>query len=145
MNVTFMKNSSPNIQVTKTVSTSKQLDCQLKGECSVLNPILIVQDSSILTCNYAHIPDLGNRYYFVTDIVTLNESTLEVHLAVDVLMTYASSIRASKAIVSRNQNMYNRYVPDPKFTVLSYERIQTKQFPNKFPDNGKFVLIVAGG
>lgn len=144
MVVNFMKNSSPSNYLTKQVSTSKQVQCDIKGNCSILSPILIVQDLGITTSNYCQIPDFGNRYYFVTDIITLNEATLEVRLSVDVLMSYKTDILASKAIISRNQNMYNRYVPDPKFTVLSYERIQTKQFPNKFPDNGKFVLIVAG-
>lgn len=145
MLVNFMKNSSPKNQITKLVSASKpNVDCDLKGECSILTPVLIVQDLGITTCNYAQIPDFGNRYYFVTDIITLNESTLEVHLSVDVLMTYKTDILASRAIIARNQNMYNRYIPDPKYTVLSYERIQTKQFPNSFPSNGNFVLVVAG-
>lgn len=144
MVVQFMKNSSPENYVTKTVSTSKSLDCNLKQDCSILYPKLIVYDLGITTCNYALIPDFGNRYYFVTDMKTLNEKTLEVHLAVDVLMTYKTAILASEAIIARNQNMYNRYITDNKFTTLSYERIQTKQFPNSFPKNGKFVLIVAG-
>lgn len=144
MVVKFMKNSSPANYLTKSVSTSKQVQCDLKGNCSILSPVLIVQDLGITTSNYCQIPDFGNRYYFIDDIITLNESILEVHLSVDVLMTYKTDILASKAIISRNQNTYNRYIPDPKFTVLSYERIQTKEFPNSFPTNGKFVLIVAG-
>lgn len=146
MVVNFYKNSSPANQITKTISASKpNVNCNLKGNCSILSPVLIVQDLGITTCNYAEIADFGGRYYFITDMVTLNESTLEVHLAVDVLMSFKDDILASRAIVARNQNMYNRYIPDPKFTVLSYERVQTKQFPNSFPTNGKFVLIVAGG
>lgn len=145
MVVNFYKNSSPNNQITKSISASKpNVNCNLKGECSILSPVLIVQDLGITTCNYAQIQDFGERYYFITDMITLNESTLEVHLAVDVLMSFKTDILASRAIVARNQNMYNRYIPDPKYTVLSYERIQTKQFPNSFPNDGKFVLIVAG-
>lgn len=145
MVVNFYKNNSPSNQVTKTISASKpNVNCNLKNDCSILSPILLVHDLGITTCNYAQIPDFGGRYYYITDIITLNEATLEVHLAVDVLMSFKTDILASRAIIARNQNMYNRYVPDPKFTVLSYERIQTKQFPNSFPSNGKFVLIVAG-
>lgn len=144
MVVQFMKNSSPENYVTKTVSTSKSLDCNLKRDCSILYPKLTVYDLGVTTCNYAFIPDFGNRYYFVTDMKTLNEKTLEVELAIDVLMSYKTEILASEAIIARNQNMYNRYITDNKFTTLSYERIQTKKFPNSFPENGNFVLIVAG-
>lgn len=144
MVVQFMKNSSPDNYVNKTVSVSKLIDCTLKQECSILYPTLIVNNLGITTCNYALIPDFGNRYYYISDIITLNENTLEVHLTIDVLMTYKTDILTSEAIIARNQNMYNRYITDNKFTVLSYERIQTKQFPNEFPTNGKFVLIVAG-
>lgn len=144
MLVNFMNNSSPENAVNKVVSTSKSAECDLKGNCSILNPVLIVQDLNILNCNYAQIPDFGGRYYFVTDIITLNSSTLEVHLSVDVLMSFKSDILKSVAIVARNENMFDRYIPDPKFTIYSYERIQTKVFPNAFPDTGKLILIVAG-
>lgn len=144
MVVNFMKNSSPQNQVTKSVSSTQPVDCNLKGNCSVINPVFIVNNVNITSFNYAQVNDLGGRYYFIDDIITLNENTLEVHMTVDVLMSYATDIRASKAIIARNTNMFNRYIVDDKFTILNYERIQTKKFPNKFPDNGNFVLIVAG-
>lgn len=144
MVVNFMKNSSPQNQVTKQVSSTQPVDCALKQDCSILRPVFIVNGVNITSFNYAQVADFGGRYYFITDIITLNENTLEVHMLVDPLMSFAADIKASKAIIARNTNMYNRYIVDDKFTILNYERIQTKQFPNSFPNNGNFVLIVAG-
>lgn len=145
MLVNFMKNSSAEIVVNKTVSTSKSLDCNLKMESSVFQPRLIVNGVSIAEFNYMQIPDLGNRYYYIDEVITHNQGVLEVVGRVDVLMSFSSDILASSAVIERNENVFSKYVSDSRYTILNYERIQTKLFPNSFPNNGQFILVVAGG
>ena len=144
MVVNFMQNTSPEIQVNKTVSTPKPIDCALKGNCSILKPVLIIQGELITSYNYFQIPDFGNRYYFIDSIITLNENTLEIKGRIDVLMSFKDDILNSKGIIERNEKEFIKYITDSKYTVLNYERIQTKQFPNSFPNNGEFILVVAG-
>lgn len=144
MVVKFMQNLSPEIKVVKELSTSKSIECALKANCSVLQPVLIIQGEPITNYNYFTMPDFGNRYYFIDSIVTLNQNTLEITGRIDVLMSFQTDILNATGIIERNEKQYIKYITDAKYTVLNYERIQTKQFPNSFPNNGEFILIVAG-
>ena len=144
MVVNFMQNLSPEIQVVKTLSTSKPLNCALKADCDILNPVLIIQGEKITSYNYFSIPDFGGRYYFIDSIITRNENTLEIVGRIDVLMSFQTDILNATGIIERNEKEYIKYITDSKYTVLNYERIQTKQFPSSFPSNGEFILVVAG-
>lgn len=145
MLVDFMKNSSAEIVVNKTVSMSKSLDCQLKTGCSVQNPVFIVNGVNISEFNYMQVQDFGGRYYYVDEVITRNQGVIEVAGRVDVLMSFKADILKSQAVIERNQNVFSKYISDSKYTILNYERIQTKVFPNSFPNNGEFILVVAGG
>lgn len=144
MVVNFMQNLSSAITVSKTVSSTKPIDCALKGNCNVMKPSLVVVGENISAYNYFQIPEFGNRYYYISEIITRNENTFEVSGEVDVLMSFSTAIRNADAVIDRNENQYIKYIQDSQYTVLSYERIQTKKFPNSFPNNGEFVLVVAG-
>lgn len=144
MVINLMKNSSPEIMLNKTVSTSKSVNAVLKNDCSILYPVLILKDVSIGDCNYFQIPDFGNRYYYIDNIITREANILEISGRIDVLMSFKTDILASTGIIERNENEFIKYITDSKYTVLNYERVQTKKFPNKFPDNGQFILVVAG-
>ena len=74
MTVNFMVNSSPEIYVNKSVSISKQVDCNLKGEVDILRPTLIVKDVAIGSCNYMQIPNFSNRYYYIDSVLTRNNT-----------------------------------------------------------------------
>lgn len=144
MVINLMQNSSPEIQLNKTVSTSKSVQGVLKQGCSLLNPTLILKDVTIGSCNYFQMPDFENRYYYIDNIVTREANIIEITGRVDVLMSFKSDILASSGIIERNETEFTKYIQDSKYTVLSYERIQTKVFPNAFPNNGEFILVVAG-
>ena len=143
MTVNFMVNSSPEIYVNKTVSISKQVDCNLKGEVDILHPTLIVKDITIGSCNYMQIPDFNNRYYYIDSVITHNNGILEITGRVDVLMSHKTEILALGGIVSRQQYFYNGELKDIDFTALNYRRVQTKTFSHQFNANN-LVLIVAG-
>lgn len=142
MVVTFYSNNSPEIMLNKTLSTPKQINVSLKADCSIINPVLIVTGVDY-TYNYVYIP-MFNRYYFIDSVITLNQNTTEIGCRVDPLMSFKNDILAATGIVERNENQFIKYITDNKYTVLNYERIQTKVFPNSFPTNGQFILVVAG-
>ena len=119
MTVNFMVNSSPEIYVNKTVSISKQVDCNLKGEVDILHPTLIVKDVTIGSCNYMQIPDFNNRYYYIDSVITRNNGILEISGRVDVLMSHKTEILALGGIVSRQEVLYNAEL---KAGILPIER-----------------------
>ena len=144
MIVNFMVNSSPEIYVNKSVSISKQVDCNLKGEVDMLHPTLIVKDVAIGSCNYMQIPNFSNRYYYIDSMITRNNGILEITGRVDVLMSHKTEILALGGIIARQETLYNAELKDTDYTALNYRRIQTKAFPHEFSTD-KLVLIVAGG
>ena len=143
MTVNFMVNSSPEIYVNKTVSISKQVNCDLKGAVDVLKPTLLVKDVSVGSCNYFQIPDFSNRYYYIDSMITHNSGVIEISGRVDVLMSHKTEILALGGIVARQETFYNAELKDTDFTALNYRRVQTKAFSKTFNSN-TIVLIAAG-
>lgn len=142
-NVNFMRCESPNNQISKTIVSVKQLDCDLKHEVSLTDPILIVHGLDIGEINYCYIPNF-NRYYYIENITTRNADCCEVRCHVDVLMSHATGIRSSSGIVIRNANLWNGYYQD-KLPLETYNRIITKTFPKGFENYTECVLTVCGG
>lgn len=128
----------------------------LRGAASIIDPVVIVELNSNETwrtsCNYAHIPSFG-RYYYITNIVAVDGSTSnnggtqlwEIHMHVDVLMTYSKQIRSQTAVVARQEEKYNLMLDDGFFMCYQNPRLQTKLFsvPDPF-ETQEFVLVVAG-
>lgn len=67
--------------------------------------------AEILTCNYAYIKEF-NRYYFITDIISLNRNLWRLVMRVDGLMSFYGNIKKLYALVSRNEFTYNDYIID---------------------------------
>lgn len=144
MNITLYNTKSPNNTVNKTLTNAYNITVQLKTPTNVLKPTIILGGVNITGYNYCYIPDFG-RYYYISDMATeyanINERTLEV----DSLMSWGSGIKGLFAIVERQQNFYNLYLPDLQFPNLAYKRVQTFTFPQQ-PLNidGTLLLAVCG-
>ena len=84
------------------------VNCVLKENVSVVHPIFILdrQDFSI---NYVQ---WGVRYYFVDDIVSVRNSTIELHCTVDVLATFKTAIGNSSQYVTRSASAQDPKVID---------------------------------
>lgn len=158
--ITFLQNKSATNVVNKDISQNI-VDAQgtLRSGTSVIDPTIIVQTDGnpiwAKGANYAYIPVFG-RYYYITNMIAvdgtwesqteLNPGQLwEVHMHVDVLMSYASEIKAQTAIVSRQENRYNLYLDDGTFMTYQNAKVQTKTFSVADPfETQEFVLVVAG-
>ena len=147
MIVTFYKNKSDKIVVDKDIEQvgSSITSAVIKEDVSITDPVFQLRDFQYFnpaTCNYCHIDDL-NRYYYITDIVILDQNLYEIHCHVDVLMSFKSGIRSNTAIIARQQNSYDLYLADGVFKTKAYPKFDIKKFPNGFTDY-HFVLCVAG-
>lgn len=85
-----------------------QLTVRLKENCSVLNPIFIVNGYN-LSHNYIK---WGSRYYFIDDIVILSNSHAEYICRTDVLATFKSDIGSSRQFVIRASSASDPYIQD---------------------------------
>lgn len=131
----------------------KQLDAgteltgaTLKDNTSILKPIIRVRSSAaaITSYNYMYISEF-NRYYFIDDIVSINNGLWEISAHVDVLQTYRQEILNQEAVIRRQQNRYNLYLNDPDFQTYNYDQLQTLYFSNTgFLKTLSYVLVVNG-
>lgn len=139
------KYDSPNFFIDKTLIAMDTYTGVLKDETSVLDPVFEVEsDSSLANCNYVWIEEF-NRYYYVTNIISVTDKLWRLTCHVDVLMTYKPQIKAHGAIVSRQQNLFNLYLPDGEtFKVEQGSLVVQKEFPNGFTAGESFVLVACG-
>lgn len=143
MRVELYINNSEVEKVVKNLTTLQSLEGTLREATSILNPTIKIEGlTDIDKINYMYIPDFG-RYYFVNDIRSIRNNLYEVSAHVDVLMTYAEQIKQQKAVIRRQENVWNTYLDDGTFKAYQNPVIVTKLFPNGF-NNNSFVLALSG-
>ena len=144
--VKLFKYDSPNFFINKTLIDVMTLSGVLRDETSVLDPVFEVETAENLSqCNYVWINEL-HRYYYVTNIISVTNRLWRLQCHVDVLMTYKPQILAHDAIISRQENLWNLYLPDGEtFKVQQNSKVVTKEFPNGFTNGESYVLLFAGG
>lgn len=131
-----------------TYDGSDHIDVEFKDDTSIVNPAFILRtQSKVLTANYIYVPDL-NRYYYINDYV-VSHQRIFINCHVDVLMSYKSSLMDKNVIAKRSENRYNLYLPDDKFKLYNYPKIQTLMFRPKSTfyfdmDIEQFILTTAG-
>lgn len=101
----------------------------LKAETSITNPVIrvsvdLAQYPDFIQTNYLKIEEF-NRFYYVTDIVSLSYNMWELKCEVDVLMTYQDNIKELNALVERQQHLFNLYLKDPMLQVDNKSEITT--------------------
>lgn len=84
----YNNNSNGNV-INKNIALIKEIDFNLKSDNSILQPILILKNYT--EGNYCYIEEF-NRYYYINDVRVLKGGLFELHLNVDVLMTYKDII-----------------------------------------------------
>ena len=88
-------------------------DCKFKNPTSLINPVIILNFSGKPAVNYFSFSD---RYYWITDIITLNNNLWEIHGTVDALGTYRKHIQATSAFVLYDSTA-NTQLPDNRLAI----------------------------
>lgn len=147
MEINLYENSSENYVVSKNITIKESLqNCVLKDNTSVENPVILVRNTSnISSYNYMYIPDF-HRYYYIEEIVSVQNGLWELHGHVDVLQTYGNAIKGLTATCKRQENLFNMYLDDPEFKTYNEAQIVTKIFTggNGLSKNMNYILVVAG-
>lgn len=136
LSLTLYKNSSEKNKVNKTLTEIITLEGSLLESTSVINPSIkifltgerisgyVIEDNAefvvyngvkltfdsfiydiVLSANYARIADF-NRYYFITDIISIRRNIWQIELSCDVLMSYKDDFLKLKAFIGRNEFNY---------------------------------------
>ena len=143
-NITLQRNNSESNKLTKSLTTIATVSGTLREATSIIDPVIKIEGSltDYTACNYLTIPTF-NRSYFVKNITSVRNGIIELACHVDVLSSFASEIRANRAIIKRQEKRWNLYLNDGSFKVYQNPHVITKAFPNGFTRQ-EFVLAIAG-
>ncbi len=111
MSMVLYQNTSEQIRIGKTLTEVGTLVGALRNECPISSPVIIVEQETLPSFNYAYI-SIFQRYYFVTEIKSVRMGLWEIYFDCDVLETYRDGILALSCLVSRSQSDYNTKIPD---------------------------------
>lgn len=134
------------IKVNKTITNKRTFNGYFRDGSDLVRPTLMLELNGTISRNYFYIPEL-KRYYFVKSFKMVRTGLFQVELEVDVLMSYATEIKALTCVIARQEKPenFNLFLDDPEFKAYNYTRVQTKEFESGFTQNPEYVLIVAGG
>lgn len=146
--VTTYYNESPANKVDKSITAIAYGTGVLRDGCSIIDPIILFETeltAELMTkCNYCIIEEFG-RCYYITNIISVTNDLWEMHLHVDVLMTYKDQLRLQSGIVSRQAQKANMFVDDGWFMAQQNPHKYLRTFSNATPfENQEFVLAIAG-
>ena len=143
-------NTSPKNKVNKKlVDVKRGLEGELRDSCSLIDPVIRMKIDDVSTLkhtNYMHIEKF-DRWYFITNIVTLRNHIVEISGHVDVLMTYKDDIGKCSAILSRtgNTSKGNHYLDDNLMATYQDTYNVNYAFPHKFSKSGQSLLLSVAG
>ena len=130
--VTLQTNNSEENRMVKSVTDVLSLTGELRDECSIMRPRILIEASSIpANVNYMTISEFG-RSYFVTDIRSIRNGLIEVSGRCDALSSFAGQIAGCTGIVKRQENEWNLYLNDPVFKTYAKPTVVTRFFPSGF-------------
>lgn len=147
-NIKLYKTADPANKIGKNLQSEILFTCLFKEDTSILHPVVIIRSnrSEISQYNYMYIQELS-RYYFIDDIVSVNDNTWKISAHVDVLESFKSQILNNDAIIEGTElTAINKYIyQDDVFVTTCKHKTDIIPFSGGLLDTGEFILITAGG
>lgn len=145
MDIILYNNISSKENLNKTLTDELKLTGTLRNSTSIIRPIFVVSDYNVVNKNYCYIPEF-NRFYYITDITSVNNNLWQITCEVDVLMSFVNDILNLDVIIDKQVDDYvNKYIEDNSYTVENKRFNQVIPFSVSFDEEPKYILITAGG
>lgn len=144
MDIVFYTNESAENVVDKNLTEVNTYSGYLRSQCSILNPIIMIEDS-IIEGNYFYISEF-DRYYYLTEVVSIRTGLWEVHGRVDVLQSFGDTIKQNDAVLEDTEMCgSDNYILNDVYVTKVKKKTDVMEFPNGLLNEGTFILIAAGG
>lgn len=159
--IELYKNSDESIKVNKTnLELVEVVTGTLREATNLISPSFVLEyDLTSHPFNYAFI-EAFNRYYYVSNITSLNTGLWRVDFREDVLMSYKDKIAQLEAVIDRNEYDYNpnlednmvRFVSNPEIEVIEMmdnhiftepEATYSQQDGLNIDSTGRLVLVTS--
>ena len=145
MNIQLCSNTSEKNKINKAITTGITLSGSLRNESNIVNPSITINIDNPTIYNYAYIPEF-NRYYFITNYISLRTGMWQINLKSDVLMSFKDSILSSEVLINKTEiTGKNSYLNGSNWVNNCKTKTDIITFPNGLLDDGKYILITAGG
>ena len=139
MQIEVYSNFKKNINSIKIPSSGATINVALKSPTSEKTPTFILNNFD-LSWNYIK---WGDVYYFVEDIIIINNNQAEYHCVKDVMATFRNDILSSVQLVSRNANKYQPQLADKLYPALNKSiltRSEVSTWDVSFSSSGCYVV-----
>ena len=145
MQINFYKNSSEKNKIGKSLSGGLTLNGNLRDECSITSPSILVESTSLVDYNYCYIPEF-KRYYFISDITSFRNNLWRVSLKCDVLESFKYDILNSSCIIDKQSSAgnSNSLFDDGSYVNEIDTFNEVVNFQSGFNESGEFILLTAG-
>lgn len=148
LDMNLYHNNAERNRVDKTnfLESVSTLNGYLRDKTSITNPSIIIEMSEFPTFNYVYLPKF-NRYYYVTNILSIATNLWQIDMHVDVLMSYKDKILLQSAIIERNEYEWDPYLIDSSLPVSKEPNITVEEVPQSIINTGQradrnFILMV---
>ena len=143
MTLTLYRNASVPNKVVKSLSQVAEITGTLKQGTSVLSPVfVIVGEYANVSYNYFKVHE-WNRYSFTGSAQFEVNGTMTLSGVIDPLMSFADDIKRTRAIIKRQEFLYNMYLDDERLMMNQNPKHKIIKFPNGFNDFS-YILALAG-
>ena len=143
MQLYLYKTKDSNRVLNKTLTNKSLLNINLKRDTDIVRPtiqLMKVVGMDFKQFNYAHIPDL-NRFYFINNIESVNNSVDKLYLECDVLETYKADILASEMTYTATAGTGDNIITDANTGVNNNTKINS----NITLDAGESIVLTTVG
>ena len=145
MNIILYDNKSPKNKIGKTLVNANNITGTLRGETSTSNIQMLLNIVDLNPYNYMYIADF-NKYYFITNIISVRTGLWLVSALIDVLESYKNEILQLNVILSDTESTGSKpYRNGSCWDVLVKDKTDIISFSNGLLPTGEFILITAGG
>lgn len=142
--VLYVTGSEPNA-LYKSLQNGVGLVGSLRGESSVINPNILIEIDNPSQYNYCFIPEF-NRYYFISDMVSVRSNLWRLQCVVDVLMSFQEQILDLDVIINNDSSPDDeKYFAGEQWQTLVKTKTDVITFPSGLLDSGEYILITSGG
>lgn len=145
MKLILYNNKSPKNKIGKILTNPYNLTGTLRAETSTTNLQILIEAIDLNPYNYLYISEF-NRYYFITDVISVRTGLWLVNASIDVLESFKSEILSLNVILDATENTgAKEYKSGDCWDVLVKEKTDIVSFSNGLLNTGEFILITAGG
>ena len=123
------------------MGTYTNVNVTLKEPTSITDPIILISGNHFTDYIYCQIPSFGNRYYFVTDTMTVANNLTQLKLKEDYLGSHKSVVGNTRAHIAYSSTGYNVHINDMRMAVKNTKEIYRATAASGFDNTSGYYVV----